>query len=462
VKTRYFVAAVIIMSILTVAVHFFLHDRYRISYVDDVWSPSHTYTFVTTGRDLDKIFHTESRNISWTFGRTYDFVYGGLAQLFGWSRSGLHVISKLLLLIGAFFWMWIVRSLGFSRVLAVGIFFGLLLIEPVISTANISRKDALAFCLMAIQFYLMVRGRFLEAAFTAGVAFEVHPMGSIMVFFSVMLLWVWRRKWFSPEKRWRTLLLLVAGAVLGVVYFLLLHPHNFAISKFFRAYARSNLFSGFNMQYACNNFLYVYLVHNKHFFQLFFYILVIALFIWKRNWKEEKLPFLFLLILIGASVLLRRPNPHYMIYATPFLLFFAFRTLERHKRWIPMVFLLFILLLGGYTRCYIKHRKFSNSDMSARIRNVVPHDGLPVVASPDFWFAFYKRRFIPTHFQDPWKELKLQKFYFIEDDWAKKYDNWFYSRAVNWCYSNAIVVPVDSTFRIGDFNLRVVQIRKKE
>lgn len=451
----------VLLGLLTVGIHALLHDRYRIFYEDDVWSPSHTHTWVTTGKAVDRVFHTPERNVRWTFGRTYDFVYGGLAQVFGWSRSGLHLIAKLLVLLGAFCWFRSARGLGYGRELAWALFFGLLLLEPIVSTANISRKDALAFCLIAVQFLLMVKGRYLEGALAAGVAFETHPLGSLTLFLSAALLWT-RRRELLPQGMWKkTLLKLAAGGALGIAYFVLLHLDTFSLANFTKAYARSDTFSGFKMDYGWNNFLYVYLVHERHFVQLGFFLLAGALFVWKRDWREDRLPLLLLGALFVFSLVIKRPNLHYMTYAAPVLLLFAFRTLERHRRFALLALVLFGFLAGSYVDRHVRHRDFTNGAMSARVRPLVPADGLPVVAQPDLWFAFRERRFIPTHFMDPWNELALKEFYFIRDDWAAAYDPWFYKRAVAWCYSNATVTPVATAVRVGKYLLRVERVRKK-
>ena len=455
------VLALILVSLLTLTIHILLHDRYRIFYEDDVWSPSHTHTLMTTGQEIDRIFHTPERNIRWTFGKTYDYVYGVLAEVFGWSRSGIHLISKLLVLLGALLWFRIARELGYSVVLAWSLFFGLLLIEPLVSTANISRKDALAFCLIALQLFLLLKRRFVAAALSAGIAFETHPMGSVAVLLSAGILWLRRREWLAGGQWKRVLLKLAIGGALGVAYFLLLHIDTFSFSKFFRAYSRSNMFSGFKMEYGWNNFLYVYLVHEKHLFQLGFYLLSIALFVWKRDWRRDRTALLLLGVLVLASILLRRPNLHYMTYATPLLLLFSFSTLERHRRFAVLAVVLFGILTTGYLSRYVEHREYSNAAMTARITPLVPRDGLPVVAQPDLWFAFRDRRFVPTHFMDPWEELKLTNFYFIRDEWAAVYDSWFYKRAESSCLSNAVATPLGKTFRIGRFRLHVLRIRKR-
>jgi len=459
-KKNYCIAAVLLLSIITIVLHLLLHDRYRISCEDDVWSPGHAHTFVTTGLEIDRIFHTPSRKVIWSFGKTYDFLYGAFGSVFGWSRNSMHLLSKLLVLSGAFFWWGIVRRLGYSPLLGGAVFFGLLLIEPLVSTANISRKDALVFCLVALQLYLLIRGRFAEAACTVGIAFETHPLGSLAVFLSLGVLWMRRREWLS-EGRWRkTVLLLLAGAVPAALYFILMLPDHFSLPALLKSYSKTNVFSGYVESYAWNNFFYVYLVHEKHLFQLFFYMIAIGLFLWKRDWREEKNSLILLLLMLGASVILKRPNHHYMSYATPVLLLFSFRTLERHCRWLWLAPLLFLILIGGYVQRYSSHSGYSNGMMSRRLLALVPEDTLPVVGAPDLWFAFHNRRFIPTHFQDPWKELQLQEFYFVEDAWAAKYDSWFYRKAVVFCFSNASVIPVGSTTRIGDFKLRVVRVSK--
>ena len=360
-----------------IIIRFLLFDRYCSHCVDHAWSASLAFDYFTQGIENDRAFNSPGGTMLF-FGKTHAYIYGTLANLFGWSSEALRLYSSLFILLGGLVWGQIVWKITADKLLACTVIVFILLFDPFISATNLSRPEALVFFIISLCVWLCLRKLYLIAAFLVGVAFETHIMGLISGVF-VLSVWCIQRD-YQHKKYW---LLLIFGGILGMAYYLVLHADG--VSSLLDLLAQNkgtgfeNIFIGYFWKAK----------FHRHLPELF--ILLICLFyIYKKSLYKNSLIY-FALTLLGLMILFSffapRSNQNYGVYiALPIVLIVA--ATIRHTRFFPLFLLLSICYyLPQYGYLYLSNASYSERDYISTLKKHIEPDK-KYLGHQLHWFLF--------------------------------------------------------------------------
>lgn len=402
----------LLMAAAIVAQYALLNGIYRPENTDDAFSLSFLYNFHHRGVEIDDVFgnayQLERQNGVTLFGKLQAYLYGPILDLFGWSRVAAHAVSTSLILATALCWSAIVRRITSDSKLAMG--FGLLLLwtEPVFAAANQARPDALTLLLSALSLYAIAVERPTLAGVLACAAVETHPMGAVAVTYVAAwtILRINRDRRLTGAAPYLGRLLL--GALFGIAGYLALHWPS--IGELVPVLT-------LNSGGAPGGFLYAFFFQTeylRHIPELVLFLVAFASLLRFRELLEDRL--LDTLLISGLIVvfLFRRENFQYAVYMYPlfiYVLLIMFRRIR--KQWMPLV-LYAVLLVPQYTFVYIRNHDFGIDEYLRAVTGAVPMDDLPVIGTPNAWFAFHERRFYAIEYRNEWLfDLDLAEFYLV-------------------------------------------------
>jgi len=283
--------------------------------------------------------------------------------------------------------------------------------EPFFREATIARPEALTFFLVSLSFLSFISGWHLSSGVLALIAFENHPMGIIV--FIYILSWIiseWSVFFKVKTAAIKKLLFFIGGIIIGSVYYFTLHYSGLSsINVFIQEGMRGFLIT------VLYQYFFVTAKYYRHIVELVFFSACLLIFIRKGFFKEQRFILIFLTGILAANFINPRPNFHYTIYFYPSFLLLSLAALEKIDKMMWGVSFLFVLFLAYYLSIYYRNHDYNCNTYSTRIASIVPADNLPVVGSPNEWFAFKDREFYPATYTG-YFNTSAPAFYLIKED----------------------------------------------
>ena len=429
------------LVLLAIAGHLVVRGVYEPENVDDPWTLSFLYNWLTSGVVVDVTFgNAYSRNGGQDglehFGKLQAFVYGSVLQFFDWNRNIAHVISSLLVLSSIPMWFHIVKRISQNSVPPVVFAVCLFVSEPIVSASNGARPEALAFLLLTGAVYATTLNRLFMGGLLSLLAFEVHPMGAIALPYSLAV--VLSSKWLPEDtlSYGKAFVRYAAGASVGLAVYVALHLDD--IGTFLSATVSSN-----GSEFGRSLLMYAFSANYfRHVPEAIAFGLALLTFVLTGLWRRERATTLLLLAATVSLLLFRRGNHHYMIYYAPVALLVGYAVLSRIRSWIVPVVLFCTLMVAQYGITAWRNSGFEINSYVEEMRRQVPPTGAPVVAEFNGWFAFYDRGFYGAYFDDDsfymsreeFSALNLSEFILIDRLVAP------YGASVGW---RDVVLPTD-------------------
>jgi len=394
--------------IFIVFIYIGLHGKYRIENVDDAWTVSWAYNIVIKHTEIDDIFPFTKWRLS-QFHKTYAYLYGYILKAIGWTKSNAHIISIIISFLSLICWYNLLLSLDYDKKFAISFILILCVSEPFFALANQARVDALTFLFVSFSFYSLITKRYFIFGLSTLIAIENHPIGVISIFYAApFFLLNYKQILESPKEKNQFLMKLAAGIIIGMLYYIYLHWDG--LNK-----VPATLIEGSSWEGSVNNFLFAYFLKTKylrHLPELIIFLASALIFIFSKYYKKEKLVPFILISLLFSTLVIRRPNFHYTIFVYPgFILTLVF-VAHRLKKINLALVLFLVLLFPQYSFVRYVNRHYNETQYIQVIKGAVPAEEMPIIGSPNDWFAFYDR---PFYTYERYKEgLDLTKFYFIE------------------------------------------------
>ncbi|WP_158045983.1 hypothetical protein [Skermanella pratensis] len=361
---------------------------YRPYNIDDPWFLAYSYSLCHRQSELDLAFGNKFPNGmggTIAFGKFAAYAQCAFFDRFGWTRTSLEVLSKLVSFAGLGLLSLFLARIGVGRrmVLCYGIAF--IVLESFFGMASQAKYECFVFLLMSGSLLLASLGRPFMAGFVAALAVEIQPMGIVVPVLAGTYLAVAADGW---HHRRRALAALTAGTCLAVPVYLLLHP---------------NILSAFNPVNRIDGtwlfhpgFLYSYFwetQYKRHLPELAVFAAAVALYIRRRDPGPGRLAFAFAAAATAASFLLKWPNYHYTVfwYWAALLLVFQVAGTSRRASFICLAAALYLLPQYGYV--YARNRAQGLSEAHfASVRSAIheiagTQEPVPVFGDYTIWFA---------------------------------------------------------------------------
>jgi hypothetical protein len=393
-----------------VALYWLVGQRYRVKHIDDAWTLSLAYNFFYKGITRDLVFENPWGGLG-LFGKTYAWTYGGVLHLVGWSRENAYYVSTVLTVLAIGLWGWIIARLRFEPAVAVAVTALMLVMDPFFSVACQARVDALVFLLASLSFALFVAGRFFAAGAVAMIGMETHPMGLMAFVYIAAYVAAWPER-LAPSRRHLAVAAVSMGLGLaaGLGYYLGLHWQG--LTGVGQVLARAT-----TTDVDVNNYLHNYFLRTKYYRHVPELVLFIAALVvyWRKGWfRDNRFVGLFVVIVVLSSLLVRRPNFLYAVYAYPAFLLLVVYGARRLGVLRALVGATVAFLLLQYGFVAYRNRDFSFPALVRDLEAAVPGDGLPVFGSHNEWFALQDRSFLRFELIPQKKDVPA--FYVIETD----------------------------------------------
>jgi hypothetical protein len=391
----------------------FLHMHYRPNDVDDGWSLSYLYNYFYKGITTDLNFGDPFNGVQF-FGKFHALLVAFILELLGWTRTNGHLLSIFFMGTALVLWFFILRSLGYSRTLALSFLFTASLLDPFFTAATSTRLEAFEFLLITLAMTAFLLRWWMASMLITWLAIESHPIG-VMAFFYMGAAWAASPSLRSAfQKRLPLNLIKISfGFFTGACSFTLLHYE--VLTQIPGLLFQKNL-PGHIKSYG-PLFDYFFLTkYLRHLPELLLFATALILFLRKRIYLQEKFTWLFLISMAAAALLIRRPNFHYALFLYPSLLLLLLSTAEALKR-LPLILLgLWLFLVPQYFLAYVQNRSYDFQKQVRTLSATIPDDPLPVLANANEWFAFYHRPYYYYNYLGDYRKLELKEFYLIEDN----------------------------------------------
>ncbi len=392
IPVRYLIPA---LCILVPVVYWLLHLNYRFDNIDDAWTFAWAYEWWVNGALVDIVFKGGTEADLSNFAMLYRLLYGWAGSTFGWTKSAAHLTSIVLMTGAAVLWILSLRKLGFSRnfCLIFGLLF--LLAEPIFSTANQARVDALSIFWIAGAVWMASHHSGLGVGLFTVLAFESHPAGAVHAGgFGIAILGYSIFTSFSGRPRWAALrkasLGLLAGAIIGgLLYFACYHD---TLEHLTGTFGRKRQMDDYRFQ----NYLLTYFFITSYRFHVPEFLLLLFILIygyWKKFFRHARLGTILLMVAILASVIISRPNFNYATFSYPVLLLLFLSFGAYFKKLGLMAVVLTLLFTWQYSWVYCQQGNYNFAEQTRRLQALVEDDKLPVFGTANDWFAFQDRDF---------------------------------------------------------------------
>ncbi len=394
---------------VVVFAHVLTHGRMHIHYLDDAWTMSFAWTWMREGVAVDRVYRTGG---ALTFGYTQFLIYGVPMDFFGWTRSNALWISTALIFANAAVWYGICRGVGWPRERALVLAVALVAVNKFVESANLARPDALVLLFISLSLFCLIRRRWFLAALLSMAAVETHPIGVVGFFYQGAWL-LHARSELLPNRRaaGRLLLPYGVGLAVGMALIYATRPELLSWQRLTGMAGRAGQVHGPSR----SEFTWLdrHFKYHSH-VELAVFLLAFITHLIRRTWRTDALPLLWLVAILLAALIIRRPNGFYVLMAFPALTVLAVSAWPR--RWFLRAALL-ILLVSLTLRSVALFQERRDYDLDETIEHVVqimPDDDLPIVGLDDFWFGFRDRRFIPANYAASFEALELDVFYLLD------------------------------------------------
>jgi len=373
----YFIAVVVLYTV-------FLGD-YQTEYLDNAWTMSWAHGWWTDGEVFDQVFgYVDGDGGTALFGRTYVFVYGAVAQVFGWTRTVGIVISSLFTVGVALIWFLIVQELGYRKGLAIAAAAVMLVLEVFYANGQKIRVDPMGLFFGSLAFLFFLRGRYFISGITLLVAIEIHPFAAAAGLWMLASLWRQREQIRLEWRDWlRHGAWFFFGASLGIVYWLLLH---------YPFIGDSGVAGRFN-----GNALVDYYFNRRmswlHWPELLLIAAALVDFIRKKLWRQHTQVIPLVIAALVSTLTVPRANFHYVAYVYPAFVFLLLVVADNIQVLPWFLIAVLIFQLPQYAWLFYTQRSYNHRAYMDELRERVPDEPVSIYGHPSSWFAFQDREF---------------------------------------------------------------------
>lgn len=397
--------------VLSGLIYTLLHNIYRLDGLEDGWMLCYADNWINHGITGDPCFGSSICGVRYCLV-TYSFLYGKFLNLVGWTKPAAFLLSTVLVLAGVVVWYFILKSLRFSKRIALTFVLVIAAIEPFFSAAKCARPEALVFLLISLSMWSFIRDRRFLSGALAMIACETHPAG---VFVLAYVASIAAYEWVEVEPGLRPLFrrcwAFIPGCLVGLTYYFVMHYQFLSAGR--EAMAGYHVFDG-----EVKNILFAYYFKSKmlrHIPELVLIGVAAWVFISRSIYAKEKFAGIFALVMVVTSFIVPYPNAHYALYFYPAFILLVLVTFERIGRLNLVLALLLALLVPQYSFVYYKNHDWDFNAYLTGVRSAVPKDALPVVGGADVWFALRNREFHALNYNSDFKALGLKRFYLIDN-----------------------------------------------
>lgn len=391
----------VLRSLVIVAgFYWILHDWYRPTNLDDPWFGSFIWNSFKHGiedRDILVGAPAGSGMVGVNhFGKLWSLVYGMALEMFGWSRGVLHAVSATLTLIALSLWGKAAHQVGASSRQAQWLVLLLGLSPPFLGMATQARPEAFAFTLISSALVLALADRWFWAALLGALAVESHPAAALGCFWLLPQL---LQSWSEPRYSFRRVLSAGVGGALAVLIYVLLHrPYLGNLVEALRGGSES---LGLGRHFAIEYFFRT--KYLRHLPELLIFAGTAVFYFQKPKAFRRLAGPLPAGIVIAGSLLLSRPNFHYMVYLYPlFVLWFVgvfFAGSDRGILRPGLILPALYLALGALI--VFKNHDYSGSRWSDSLAQGAAQTQGAVVGPPEAWFVLKDRLILCTDPREP-------------------------------------------------------------
>jgi hypothetical protein len=373
---------------LALLFHAALWGHYRPYNIDDPWFLSYSYNLCHRQSELDLAFGGKFPNGmggTIAFGKLAAYVQCGFFDLFGWTRMTLEMLSRIVSFAGLGLLGVFLSRIGIGKRVVLCLLAAFAVLEPFFGMASQARYDSVTFLLLSAALTLACYQWWLPAGFVAAAAMEIQPIGilvPVITFFFLITVPGGR------QGRFRAGAALLAGGVLFVPVYFLLHP---------------NIFNAFNLIDEVNaarfqhaGFLYSYFwetQYKRHLPELAVFSASIILCL--TRWRDERRRFALIctITVAASSFILKWPNYNYTVfwYWAALLLLFQMAETYRRASWICLIAAVYMLPQYGFVFAKNRNAGFSAADFSA-LRTAIGQaagtsQAITVYGDYTLWFA---------------------------------------------------------------------------
>lgn len=328
-----------------------IHFEYQ-HYLDDTWSVTQSYYYLKFGKEFDYLVGYSGLNIA-HFAKTYAFVYGAWAELFGWGRIAHQVLSAILAWLGVLLWAKIFIQLGASRAMAISFAIILPLSVAFAMTATRTRGDSLVFLLGALAVWLAVHRYWFWATLVVLIAIETHPSGIIYCFY-VTGIWLITNNLKQLDVYKQTVLQVIPAALLGIGYYLILHYDN--LDTIVSTISGAS-YGGFWNDLSLKSYFWDSGRYRRHMLEFFLFVLSYIIVLWSIGPNRDKKTLLWKFVILCpamillADLMIARGSDFYAIHFYPPLIIlsiYAWSKIKFPVYLFPLLVSLYMLPQYGY------------------------------------------------------------------------------------------------------------------
>lgn len=388
------------LYVAAIAGHLAVRGVYDPNNVDDPWTLSFIYSWLTNGATGDFTFGNAISNGDGGqsglqfFGKVQALIYGPILSLLDWNRNAAHTISALFVAASMPMWWRIVGAIE-PRASVRALFVACLIVsEPIVTASNEARPDALTFFLMTSSLLAVTLRHYFAAGAISVLAFEVHPMGAISVLYGSAIYLHEKNRALVSREHLRNLFHSAGGLVAGSLIYVVLHQDSIAELPALLFSSNGSSFGKSLTMYTFNSFAF------RHLPEAILFAGSLLVFIRSGLWRRER----GLTLLLGAAfvslAVLRRGNHHYMLYYAPIVLLVGVVVVVHYRKQLPAAALFFVLMLGQYGVTAWRNSGFDINQYVRVMRQMVPAGSTPIVAEYNAWFSFYDRQFYGSYKYD--------------------------------------------------------------
>ena len=347
----------VLFAALTLAgIYALMIPFYGLHGVDDAWTLSYDYYYLKDGYEFGI---SEGNGAVAYFGKTHAFLYGLWAEIWGWGRLPMRVLSTLLIVTGALLWGAIAWHFTRNKNFCIAVIILCLLLDAFVSIAVKTRPDALVYMLSAMAILLACKRSWFLAGLIISIAIETHLIA--VIGFAILI-----SVWLSEKSRFDSLYIkkylprLIAGGLLGIAYYLSLHfEHLHELIPLIQNATSSGFLN--------RSYLYMHFFearYNRYIVNLAIFILAYGLFYIQCNKNSQLWRFLHYATLgvIFADLITGHAGHSgisYAIHAYPIfvlVLLVAWQRLHKPKSWLIAGF--FCFMLPQYAYVFVKSHDF--------------------------------------------------------------------------------------------------------
>ncbi len=412
---RYALVILILIMILSYAV---MIDKYGFLPVDDAWTLSFDYYYLSEGYEFDRISGSGAAVLAY-FGKTHALVYGAWAKLFAWGRNEHRLLSSIFVFFAAILWGSSASRLFKRQIAGWMVFFFCILFDIFVSMGTKTRPEALIMLFCAIALRLFLARRYLAAGIVASLAVEIHPIAiaGLIILVSMALAQHGIRIFTAPLLR-RLVLPTALGSLVGVLYYFVLHYQHIgsllSLSQFTK-YGDYILFS----------FLEEHFIHARYSRHIPDLIIALGGYAWLGiHWKRlgaYRVPARFVLFMTAGVLLFAffftRGNENYACMIYPALVtMYTIIALYYHKTFLILAAVC-LLVLPQYAYVAWLNRNINFNEYMELVRQHLPASDELLVGHPIYWFAVVddpQHEFYTT--MHPKIPVKGRSYYYIHSD----------------------------------------------